>query len=54
MLEISEVIVLATQVEALCKRIDSLSLLKPTTVMACDACGEGHMVTDCPIVGIVH
>lgn len=53
-LEVSEVIALATEVEALSKKIDSLSHPKSMIVMACERCGEKHMAIDCPIVGAMH
>lgn len=54
MIEVSEITALATQVEALSRKIDSLSTQKSATVMACDTCGEGHASLDCPIVRAMH
>lgn len=45
-LEVSEVTGLTTQVKGLSKKIDSLSLPKSATIMACDTCGGGQTLTD--------
>lgn len=54
MLEVNKVTTITAQVEALGKKIDSLSTHEPSIVMACDTCGEGHSSTDCPIIGVAH
>lgn len=40
--------------EALSKKIDSLSIQQSASVMVYDTCGEGHASTDCSIVGAAH
>ena len=51
-LEVSKVTALVAQVEALSKKIDSLSLLKLVTIMAYETCEKGHTIIDCLIVGV--
>lgn len=42
MIEVSEVSVLAAEVEVLSRKIDNVSSQKSAIVMTCDTCGRGH------------
>ena len=45
------VIALATQLKALNGKVDGLAPSSLSSMMRCDTCGWGHIMTDCPIVG---
>lgn len=53
-LEVSKVIMLANQVEALSQKIDNLSTQKPAKIMTCDMCWGGHTSTNSPTVRMAH